>query len=76
MSVIHPRGKQGRFSALTWDGFDKMSDVMNYLRYQGPNSSDGPWQDVVSKSKMGELMPDGFEYSIVYERVMQVGPDQ
>ena len=76
MSVIHPRGKLGRFSVLTWDGFDKMSDVMNYLRYQGPVQADGPWQDVVSKSKMGELMPGGFEYSIVYELVMMIGPEE
>ena len=76
MSVIHPKGKLGRFSVLTWDGFDKMSDVMNYLRYQGPVPSDSPWQDVLSKSKMGKIMPDGFEYSIVYERVMTLGPEE
>ena len=76
MSVIHPRGKLGRFSVLTWDGFDKMSDVMNYLRYQGPGQADGPWQDVISKSKMGEFMPDGFEYSIVYEKVMMIAADE
>ena len=75
MSVIHPRGQNARFSVLTWDGFDKMSDVMNYLRYQGPNDSSGPWQDVISKSKMGEIMPDGFQYSIVYEKVMMINPD-
>ncbi len=76
MSVIHPRGKLSRFSVLTWDGFDKMSDVMNYLRYQGPGADDGPWQDVLSKSKMGEIMPDGFEYSIVYEKVMMISAEQ
>ncbi len=76
MSVIHPRGKLGRFSVLTWDGFDKMSDLMNYLRYQGPGEADGPWQDVISKSKMGEIMPGGFEYSIVYEKVMMINPEE
>ncbi len=75
MSVIHPRGKLGRFTVLTWDGFDKMSDVLNYLRYQGPGQAEGPWQDVISKSKMGEIMPDGFEYSIVYEKIMMIAPE-
>ncbi|WP_276391982.1 hypothetical protein [Eudoraea chungangensis] len=68
MSVIHPKGNMSRFSVLTWDGFGKMSDVMNYLSYQDSYNED--WQRVISKSKMNEYLPDGFNYSIAYELVM------
>mgnify|MGYP000027954410 CR=1 FL=1 len=68
MSVIHPKGNMSRFSAMTWDGFAKMSDVMNYMRYQEGLNED--WQKVLSKSKMNEYLPDGFQYSIAYELVM------
>lgn len=76
LSVIHPRGKLGRFSVLTYDGFDKMSDVMNYLRYTSPDDSDSDWNEVISKSKMGDIMPDGFQYSIVYELVERIAAEE
>ncbi|WP_422349410.1 hypothetical protein [Flagellimonas sp.] len=76
MSVVYPRGSAARFSALTWDGFDTMADVMNYLRYN-PDGMDAAFQEVISKSKMGEIMPEGgFEYSIIYERVKRIAPQQ
>lgn len=71
MSVITPTGKQSKFSCFTWDGFNTMAGAMNYLRYQSPTDATGPWTDIMSKTKMGEIMPDGFEYSIVYELVMR-----
>ncbi|UJH66032.1 hypothetical protein [Allomuricauda sp. SCSIO 65647] len=72
MSVVYPTGKLARFSVLTWDGFDKMSDAMNYLRYD-PEGMDASFQEVISKSKMGEIMPEGgFEYSILYELVDRI----
>lgn len=69
-SVVYPNGNQGRFSVFTVDGFNKMSDVMEYARYKASNSAAGPWTEVISKSKMNEILPNGFEYSILYERVM------
>ncbi|WP_156102211.1 hypothetical protein [Muricauda sp. MAR_2010_75] len=75
MSVVYPGGSQARFSVLTWDGFDKISDVMNYLRYN-PDGMDPDFQEVISQSKMGEIMPEGgFEYSIVYELVKRIAPE-
>lgn len=70
MSVIYPQGNEARFSCLTWDGFNSMADVMKYLRYQSPSETPGPFADIMSKSNMGEILPDGFEYSLVYELVM------
>ncbi|WP_129653739.1 hypothetical protein [Flagellimonas olearia] len=76
MSVVYPTGRLARFSVLTWDGFDKISDAMNYLRYN-PSGMDGDFQEVVSKSKMGEIMPEGgFEYSILYELVHRIAPKE
>jgi hypothetical protein len=47
---------------------------MEYLRYQSPdpsgNDADSAFSAVISKSKMNEILPNGFEYSIIYERVM------
>lgn len=75
MSVVYPRGIAARFSALTWDGFDTMKDVMNYLRYN-PDGMDADFQEVVSQSKMGEIMPEGgFQYSIIYELVKRIAPE-
>jgi len=72
MSVIYPKGNLAKFSCFTWDGFNSMTDVMKFMSYQSPTDSPSPWADIVSKSKMGEIMPDGFEYSIVYELVMRM----
>ena len=76
-SVIYPRGNLARFSVFTWDGFNKLSDALNYLRYQAPpaegeDSEPNPFAEILSKSKMNEILPDGFQYSIIYERVMTV----
>ena len=30
---------------------------------------------VISKSKMSEVMPEGFDYSSVYEKVMMISAD-
>ena len=75
MSVVSPTGKQSKFSCLTWDGFNSLADLMKYLAYQSPDpdGGGGQWAEVMDKTKMDELMPDGFEYRIVYERVMSVG---
>ena len=70
-SVIYPRGNQDRFSAFTYDGFNKLSDAMKYMSYNAP-SDDNPFADIMSKSKMNEIMPDGFNYRIIYERIMTV----
>lgn len=73
MSTIIPGGKNAKFSCLTWDGFNTMADVLNYMSYQSPSpNSSGPWAEVMEKTKMSEIMPDGFEYSIVYELVMRL----
>ncbi len=74
MSVIMPKGNNARFSVLTWDGFNTMADAMKYLAYSSePLNAD--WQNVLSQTKMGELMPEGFEYTILYERVASMGPE-
>jgi hypothetical protein len=52
-----------------------MSDVMNYLRYTSEPMNDD-WDKVLSKSKMGDFMPDGFKRSVVYELVAQMGPGE
>jgi len=72
-SVIYPAGNQDRFTVFTWDGFNKLSDAMNYLSYRAPSDgSANPMADILSKSKMNDIMPDGFQYSIIYERVMTI----
>ena len=74
-SVIYPGGNLDRFSVLTWDGFNKLSDAMNYLRYVAPSddgSDQSSFTEILSKSKMGEILPKGFEYRILYERVMTI----
>lgn len=76
MSTTYPRGQNARFSCFTWDGFMSLADALNYLSYSSPSDTEGPWTEVMNKSKMGEYNPDGFVYSIIYERVMAVGPDQ
>lgn len=72
MSVIFPKGNQAKFSCFTWDGFNTMADVMKFMSYSSPTDTASPWTDILSKSKMGEIMPNGFEYSLVYELVMSI----
>jgi len=74
-SVIYPAGNQADFSVFTVDGFNKINDALDYLRFtetsdNSPNAA--AWNDVVDKTKMDELMPNGFEQRIIYERVMTV----
>lgn len=73
-SVIYPAGNLDRFTVMTWDGFNKLSDAMEQLRFvpMEGNSTDNPWADILSKSKMNDILPNGFEYRILYERVMTV----
>jgi len=88
VSVVYPRGNQDRFSVFTVDGFNKLSHAMDYLRYQSSDDSSSDtasadatasasaWDDVMSKTKMNEILPDGFEYSIIYERVMSLTKEE
>ena len=67
-SVIYPRGNLARFSVFTWDGFNKLSDALNYLRYQAPpaegeDSEPNPFAEILSKSKLNEILQDGFQRS-------------
>ena len=74
-SVIYPQGNQDRFSVYTVDGFNKLNDALDYLRFtetsdNSPNAA--AWDGVIGKTKMDELTPSGFERRIIYERVMIV----
>ncbi|WKK65678.1 hypothetical protein [Lutimonas zeaxanthinifaciens] len=74
-SVIYPVGNLDRFSVFTVDGFNKLNDALDYLRFtetsdNSPNAA--AWNDVIDKTKMDELMPNGFERRIIYERVLTV----
>lgn len=74
-SVIYPTGNQDRFSVYTVDGFNKLTDALDYLRWtetsaNSPNAA--AWNEVVDKTKMDELTPDGFERRIIYERILTV----
>jgi hypothetical protein len=75
LSVVHPKGNQARFSAMTWDGFNSMADAMNYMSYTPPSATNADWNKVLSKTKMGTFMPDGFQYTILYELVMRIAPN-
>ncbi|WP_224484885.1 hypothetical protein [Robertkochia aurantiaca] len=76
MSVIYPQGHQARFSVMTWDGFNSLADAMNYLRYQPAGETTQEWQKVMDQTKMGELIPDGFVWRVLYERVMTVAAEE
>ena len=74
-SVIYPTGNQVPFSVFTVDGFNTLNDALDYLRFtetsdNSPNAA--AWNDVTDKTKMDELMPNGFERRIIYERVMTI----
>jgi len=74
-SVIYPTGNQDRFSVFTVDGFNKLTDALDYLRWTetGSNSPNAAaWNEVADKTKMDELTPDGFQRRIIYERVLTV----
>ncbi len=74
-SVIYPAGNQAMFSVFTVDGFNTFKDALDYLRFtetsdNSPNAA--AWNNVLDKTKMDELMPNGFERRVIYERVMAV----
>ena len=74
-SVIYPVGHLDRFSVFTVDGFNKLNDALEYLRFtetsnNSPNAA--AWNDVIDKTNMDELMPNGFERRVIYERVMSL----
>ena len=74
-SVIYPAGNLAMFSVYTVDGFNTLNDALDYLRFtetsdNSPNAA--AWNDVIDKTKMDDLMPNGFERRIIYERVMLV----
>lgn len=74
-SVIYPTGNQDRFTVFTVDGFNKLEHALEYLRYtdlSGNSENAAGWNDVIGKTKMDELMPNGFERRIIYERVMTI----
>jgi hypothetical protein len=74
-SVTYPKGNMARFSVFTWDGFNNLSDALNYLSYQAPpedDSASNPFAAIIAKSNMDEILPDGFQYSVIYERIMTV----
>jgi hypothetical protein len=74
-SVIYPTGNKDRFSVYTVDGFKSLNDALDYLRFtetsdNSPNAA--AYNDITDNTKMDELVPDGFERRIIYERVMIV----
>ena len=74
-SVIYPTGNKGRFTVFTVDGFTKLNDALDYLRFtetSANSDNSAAWNDILDKTKMDELTPDGFEMRIIYERVMTV----
>ena len=74
-SVIYPAGNQDRFSVFTVDGFNKLTDALDYLRWNetGSNSPNAAaWDEVADKTKMDEITPNGFERRIIYERILTV----
>lgn len=58
---IHPQGVASKASIFTRDGFSTLYDAMNYLRYKDNN----PYAKMTSKSKMSEILPDGFGYTVI-----------
>jgi hypothetical protein len=52
-----------------------MADAMKYMSYQSGEDTSADWAAVMDKTKMGDIMPNGFEYSILYELVMRIAPD-
>ena len=47
---------------LTWDAFDSMTNVMKYLAGENPLPA-----SIANKTKMGELMPNGFKAIEIWE---------
>ena len=75
-SVIYPQGNLDRFSCYTYDGFNTLADALNYMRFDSSWDEEGPLVDAISALRMDEIMIDGFEYRIIYERVMTVSAEE
>ena len=58
---IHPQGVASKASIFTRDGFTNLYDAMNYLRYK----DDNPYLEMSVDSKMDEILPDGFGYTVI-----------
>ena len=65
---IHPQGVASQASIFTRDGFSTLYDAMNYLRYK----EDPTYQKLTTKSKMSEILPDGFGYTIIRRTLLWV----
>ncbi len=65
---IHPQGVASKAAIFTRDGFSNLYDAMNYLRYKDNN----PYQKMTSKSKMNEILPNGFGYTLIRETLLWV----
>ena len=69
-TVVYPQGNDVPFSALTWDGFTKISEALDHIQYRP--SSQTRFAPIVKDSKMSTITPNGFELSPIYELVMYV----
>ncbi len=69
-TVVYPQGNEVPFSALTWDGFTKISEALDHIQYRP--SSQIRFAPIVKDSKMNTITPHGFELSPIYELVMYV----
>lgn len=69
-TVIYPQGNTLEFSALTWDGFTKLSEALDHLQYRP--SSQSRFASIAKDSKMSTITPNGFQFSPIYELVMYV----
>ena len=58
---IHPQGVVSKASIFTRDGFTNLYDAMNYLRFK----EDNPYLKLSEDSKMNEILPDGFGYTVI-----------
>ena len=69
-TVVYPQGSDVYFSALTWDGFSKLSEALDHIQYRP--SSQSRFASIAKESKMNTITPNGFEKSPIYELVMYV----
>jgi hypothetical protein len=69
-TVVYPQGSNVDFSALTWDGFTKLSEALDHVQYRPLSQS--RFASIVKDSKMSTITPNGFELSPVYQLVMYV----
>ena len=69
-TVVYPQGHDIMFSALTWDGFTKLSEALDHIQYKTSDAS--LFAPIMKQSKMSATTPNGFELSPIYELVMYV----